>query len=358
MQSKLKKLLPNNILGATLLLVLIPMLMGLYRNFMVDLRPLFGTAIILLFCVILALYIYDYKVGTSDQFKHRALGILFTILAFGVTFRHEMVEIGLVMGAPVLAILVIDQGIERARIQVPILISTLFGFAFVMGFFENYALYEVLLDLSVASLSAGVMVYFLYYLRQLSQETLKQVEKQSSELYVLNKQLVEISRTDSLTGLLNRRAASQLMEKNITKSETLEGICLAFIDVDHFKQVNDNYGHAVGDRVLIEFADICRDVTRTDDLIARWGGEEFVIYLPDTSVDDAISLCERIRDKVEHHQFNAEGTPINVTVSIGLTQFRKNETTIDPMIKRADEAMYKAKQSGRNRLELALGSVI
>lgn len=356
MQTKLRKLLPNNILGVTLLLVLVPMMMGLYRNFVVDPRPIFGTVIIFLFCVIVGLYIYDKKVNTSDQFKHRAIGILFTILAFGVTFRHEIVEIGLVMSVPVLAILVIDQGIERARFQIPILISALFGFAIIMGFFASHTPLDIATDIAVSSFSAGVLVYFLHYLTQLYKETLKQVVTQSTELYTLNKQLEKVSKTDSLTGLLNRRAAINLMENNISENKNAEGICLAFIDIDHFKQINDNFGHAVGDHVLIEFADICRDITRADDLIARWGGEEFVIYLPNTTLADATSLCERIRSQVESHLFNANVDPLNVTVSLGLTQSKQNETTIDRLIQKADEAMYRAKNSGRNKLELALGT--
>jgi diguanylate cyclase (GGDEF)-like protein len=127
-------------------------------------------------------------------------------------------------------------------------------------------------------------------------------------------------------------------------------LSLAIFDIDHFKEVNDTRGHIFGDYVLKTIADIARENIREIDYLVRWGGEEFMIILPETGLEKAEAISERIKKKIENHNFDKIG---KVTVSFGVTQF-KNEDSGETFILRADDALYKAKQNGRNRVEVGI----
>ena len=164
----------------------------------------------------------------------------------------------------------------------------------------------------------------------------------------LNKQLEGAALTDSLTGIPNRLYFDQQLEANMLSSQRY-GVTFSLImlDLDHFKQVNDHYGHAVGDRVLREFGQIVKQQLRLTDQFARWGGEEFIIAAPHTRVDYALAVAERIRAAVAQHDFVMVSP---VTVSIGVTEYRTGETTM-ALLERVDGALYRAKANGRNRVE-------
>jgi len=130
-------------------------------------------------------------------------------------------------------------------------------------------------------------------------------------------------------------------------------MALAVIDLDHFKAINDTYGHQAGDQVLFELARIIDDSCRSYDIVGRYGGEEFVVVLPDTDEKDARTTCERIRQRVEDHSFDARGRKINLTVSIGVACKKTDEkASADDLFHRADKALYRAKEKGRNRVEM------
>lgn len=124
-------------------------------------------------------------------------------------------------------------------------------------------------------------------------------------------------------------------------------LSLAMLDVDHFKRINDAYGHVEGDRVLKEVASLVKANLRKTDCVARWGGEEFVIIAIESDLETALIMAEKVRQVVEAHTFRTVG---QVTVSLGVTQFKENDTT-DSLISRADQALYRAKENGRNRVE-------
>jgi diguanylate cyclase (GGDEF)-like protein/PAS domain S-box-containing protein len=153
--------------------------------------------------------------------------------------------------------------------------------------------------------------------------------------------------TDALTGLPNRRAFRNLIDGRPGE----DGDCIALLDIDHFKQVNDTHGHATGDEVLRVFAALARRIVRANDYVARIGGEEFVILFPATSVEQALQVCDRLRREISASPLAYGAGPVWVTVSGGLSQLRA--AGLDEAMKTADAALYQAKQSGRDRLAKA-----
>ncbi len=176
----------------------------------------------------------------------------------------------------------------------------------------------------------------------------KSESKISKRLFDLNRQLSEQASRDSLTNLLNRRTMSQLiqMEHNrFSRSGKTFGLIMA--DVDDFKQVNDRYGHAAGDLVLTEISAMLCATLRKQDLTARWGGEEFLILLPDTDFEGVQTAAEKIRDIVSRSGFIFQGTPIRVTLSIGGVVCQPQENW-DDCLRHADRALYYGKNHGKN----------
>ncbi|ROM80323.1 hypothetical protein BK654_05385 [Pseudomonas brassicacearum] len=157
---------------------------------------------------------------------------------------------------------------------------------------------------------------------------------------------------DPLTGLPNRAAWSERLEHEVTQwQQHGNSLLLAMLDLDHFKRINDNYGHLAGDRVLKLIASVLRRRLRGGDFIARFGGEEFVLLVPNTPLAAGVKLAEALRAAIEVCPFHFKGEPVTVTVSIGMTAFKPGERS-DLVIKRADLALYRAKNAGRNRVEL------
>jgi diguanylate cyclase len=163
----------------------------------------------------------------------------------------------------------------------------------------------------------------------------------------------ELATRDALTGLLNRRAMVELLAREQARSERGYGpLSLALLDIDWFKRVNDTLGHRAGDDVLRRFAAVVQPQLRTVDEVARWGGEEFLLLMPGTKLDDALIALERLRGAVACGGFDAIAPALTVTFSAGLVQMREGELQ-DAAIDRADRALYQAKQSGRDRVEAA-----
>lgn len=167
---------------------------------------------------------------------------------------------------------------------------------------------------------------------------------------------MEMAVMDQLTGLHNRRFMDSRMTAMFNESALrARSLSMLVLDVDHFKSVNDSWGHDAGDEVLREFADRIRACTRGIDLVARMGGEEVVVVLPDTTADAAFAVAERIRERVESTGFAIQSSArsIAVTVSIGVACRRAGDASPAEMMKRADDALYRAKAAGRNRVMLA-----
>ncbi len=172
-----------------------------------------------------------------------------------------------------------------------------------------------------------------------------------SEIKEKEKQLFTQATRDPLTNCYNRRQFEELANKEIYKASRNSMVfTVAMIDADHFKNVNDTYGHATGDIVLKELAECCRKTLRESDIVARYGGEEFVILLPETSVEHAYTVCDRLREKIAEIEVSGvNGETVSFTVSMGLAE-SSVAADINSILTVADEALYIAKQTGRNRV--------
>lgn len=165
----------------------------------------------------------------------------------------------------------------------------------------------------------------------------------------LEAKLRELATKDELTELYNRRHFLELAQVELSRvRRTRAPLSLAMIDVDHFKHVNDRFGHAAGDRALKELSLALRETVRTADVAARIGGEEFVLLLPDTGLEGALAVTERLRDRVRKSELSVEGETLKFTVSAGVAELGPDES-VDSLLKRADEALYRAKAAGRDR---------
>jgi two-component system cell cycle response regulator len=161
--------------------------------------------------------------------------------------------------------------------------------------------------------------------------------------------------TDSLTGLYNRRyLMTHLDRKLMGIAETGKPVSVMLFDVDHFKAVNDTHGHGVGDDVLVKLATVASDNLRSVDLVARLGGEEFVVVMPESNAQTAIQVAERLCAQVAESSVPLpDGTALSVTISIGVATSEAADEMADDLLERADAALYGAKHAGRNRVQLA-----
>jgi diguanylate cyclase (GGDEF)-like protein len=164
--------------------------------------------------------------------------------------------------------------------------------------------------------------------------------------------LVELARHDPLTCIANRRYFFERANQEFTRAQRSHtSLCIASIDIDHFKRFNDSYGHAVGDEMLKSLCRVSESVLRETDLLARIGGEEFAILMPDTTQEGAIHLAERVRQVVSKNKIRVNEQGISCTVSIGIAKLNPTDNGIEDCLHRADKAMYRAKEKGRNRVE-------
>ncbi|HEY0124422.1 MAG TPA: diguanylate cyclase [Rhizobium sp.] len=201
---------------------------------------------------------------------------------------------------------------------------------------------EIALGISImkSQTSAGLMFFALI--------------RDRSEWVRESEELERLANTDPLSGLPNRRAFTSAAELAIEQSAS-SGLPLAvlMIDLDHFKSVNDRFGHEGGDCVIRDLPPILKDVLRQTDLIARWGGEEFIALLPSTTEDAALAIAERLRWKIAATPFTlTDGQTIPITASLGVIVCNSGQEILDTIVQRADRALYAAKKAGRNRAYL------
>ena len=164
--------------------------------------------------------------------------------------------------------------------------------------------------------------------------------------------LRKLASTDPLTGASNRRHFMERLNDELERCRRYNTpLVLLSLDIDHFKNINDTYGHPAGDDVLKDLVKLCTTTLRTTDVFGRVGGEEFLAALTLTGITAGQRTAERLRRIIEKHAVNTHGQSISFTISIGMTELKKTDNGIDPLLRRTDEALYKAKNNGRNRVE-------
>ena len=172
-----------------------------------------------------------------------------------------------------------------------------------------------------------------------------------AHIKALSAQLRELAFTDSLTKIYNRLHFAHFLDAEIDKAKRYgTTFSIIFFDLDHFKLINDTYGHQVGDEVLEQVTKLVDSMNRKADIFARYGGEEFIILTPETDISGAMIHAERLRDKIDKYNFKTVG---HLTSSFGVTEFKGENDSIEELLDRADIALYQAKELGRNRVEKA-----
>lgn len=188
-----------------------------------------------------------------------------------------------------------------------------------------------------------------YGLKKQSQLLSIQVEERTAELEAMNKKLLTLSTIDDLTGLRNRRDfRTNGLQEASRFARGGEPFCILLIDIDFFKQVNDINGHACGDKVLIQTSQLMNRLIRKQDLLARWGGEEFILMIVETQIEQGQQIAEKIRQAIYQNIIEFEGQDIRVSVTVGVSQIHLDET-LDDCINRADKNLYRGKKDGRNK---------
>ena len=180
--------------------------------------------------------------------------------------------------------------------------------------------------------------------------TVMRLEMKSDEEIAREEELFKAATTDPLTRIPNRRWFTERATDEIEFSRRHQRpLCVVMLDVDHFKKINDTYGHPIGDLVLSALAGVLHEQKRTEDLLCRYGGEEFILLLRETQLPQAEVFCNRLRTAVESFAFRWGEVKVLVTVSMGVAAYRTDDA-LESLIRRADEALYGAKQNGRNRV--------
>ena len=172
-----------------------------------------------------------------------------------------------------------------------------------------------------------------------------------AHIKILSKKLGQLAYTDSLTKIYNRLHFAHFLDAEIDKVKRYGGrFSIIFFDLDHFKHINDRYGHLAGDGVLEEVTEIVSKANRSADIFARYGGEEFIILTPETGIEGAMTHAERLRKDIDKHSFMTVG---HITSSFGVAEFDPEKDDLESLLDRADKALYIAKEDGRNRVEQA-----
>lgn len=200
------------------------------------------------------------------------------------------------------------------------------------------------MDIRTRFLAGSVALTFLTYIHASDREAAEH------EILRLTARVQKLARTDELTQLLNRRAAKEYFVQKLSEIKRYGGqFGLMILDIDNFKRINDTFGHDVGDRVLMEIAAILRRSMRSSDLVARWGGEEIVIMMPSADSSTVRETAEKIRKIIASQPMQVCSEPLSISVSIGATVVTASDTQ-ESALKRADDALYEAKRSGKNRV--------
>jgi diguanylate cyclase (GGDEF)-like protein len=253
-------------------------------------------------------------------------------------------------------LLVLVFGAPRLRVKDMLKVSAfalvLLGGVMVWQCRENPAEYQP--DITACQFFyAALSIWPLCVLTTWTSQMQKALASQKAALRDALEQIKRQAESDELTGLVNRRAAMPMLKSEMAARQRGTGqICLALIDIDRFKAINDRFGHQTGDEALRQFANIGKSALRAGDMFARWGGEEFLLMLPDSNIAQGVECIERIRAALAATPFDFVCPGYKMTLSAGVTHLRPQDT-LEAALERADQAMYLAKQQGRDRVAVS-----
>jgi len=354
----------ENVLNLTLKIYIFSFLIGLIASIsrVVDIgwQPFLKTHV---FLVVLLFTVKLLQHKLSFQFRASFLSLIFFIsgvigmltfgvaasyiTAFGISILMAIIFLGVKAGLIV--------GIASLVVQL--------GFGALLLFCDNW--FELDFNAYIASpitwihqttvFIAIVMVTilcvgWLYKMLEISLDLLK---KRNIELQNAKAELELLASTDPLTKLPNRRQLFDRLQSELARyKRNGSTFCIMMVDLDYFKRINDGFGHAAGDAVLKAFGEMALSSIRGGELIARFGGEEFVVLLPETELPIALKAAERLRHSLESMEIPINNHTLKVTASIGVTAVADNDQSIEDVVKRADSAVYIAKENGRNRVEV------
>lgn len=290
-------------------------------------------------------------VNTPIEYELQTVFVLMLVSALSVTPLSTSLPslIGFLAGPTLLAEFHYCFGPHSGHLWIGISTLLLAAFSLHFGWAANrqsraYVLNSVINDHLASALGEANLTI---------NETNTRLQEKNDALTKAMQRLNKQATHDELTGLYNRRYILDRLEKQLQDVRRYHTPCsIAILDIDHFKEVNDRYGHGIGDLVLKGFADRIQHELRQGDVFARYGGEEFLLMLPMTELEDAGKLVDRLRQIVEENPIIEEPVALRLQCSFGVAEMSPSEPVHD-CISRADEALYRAKQGGRNRVELA-----
>lgn len=280
--------------------------------------------------------------GSARNLRLRAqVGLTAGLLMAAFFFYFDITQpLGVAAGSTYVAIVAVALVAQSKSLV--LLFGTLGSVLTLAGFFVSHPASNVSLDLVM--LNRGLSIFALVAITATGFVFLHKQER-------FDRRLMELASTDALTGLLNRRVLLAEMKRRMEEARRYDSkLTVMMLDIDRFKQVNDQYGHLAGDRVLKKISAVIVKCARRTDYLGRYGGEEFLLVCPNTDADETAILAERIRSAVEALEQNALGIARRITLSIGIAQMWHAELELKELIAAADRGLYRAKEAGRNQV--------
>jgi diguanylate cyclase (GGDEF)-like protein len=322
-------------------------LVGMSITAIMGLIGLFNRNFALASALFTASFIYFLGYYAFKKFKNVKLSsaiVLYSLylLMFYLIFTGGVENTGPLWIFVVAPVSMFIHGLKRGLIDIAVFVLIICTIMFIATDLVAHAKYSI--EFKLRLIYSFLTVTFLSALYEYSRE---QSYKHALEL---SKKYQLLAHFDPLTQLSNRRDALHILQREQARIErNKEPLSVILCDVDHFKKINDQYGHNAGDAVLIDLAKIFTSNIREQDCIARWGGEEFLFILPQTLAENANQVAEKIQETLKNHLVEYENDKIKVTVSMGIEQLNNNHS-IDEVIKMADQYLYQAKYAGRNQI--------
>lgn len=311
--------------------------LGLYT----ESYPLAGTLFFASFIYFLGFYVCQ----KHNNIQLSSAIILYSLysLMFYLVFTGGVAQTGPLWIYIVAPVSLFIHGFRRGLLDIAVFVLIIIAIMFLPTDIANHADYPT--EFKLRLVYSFLTVTFLSALYEFTREN---ALKQTLEL---SQKYQTLAHFDPLTNLSNRRVAYDILKREQSRTNrNKEVLSVLLCDVDHFKRINDQYGHNAGDAVLVELAKIFTEQIREQDCVSRWGGEEFLFILPQTSAPNAAIIAEKIRLSVDKSPIDIQNDKINVTISIGIAQFEDN-SNIDEVINNADKNLYLAKESGRNQVQ-------